>query len=101
MHEGLQLRYVFSDTSQCVYIQLELCVEYSMFLVSERSISLYCPILLLLLNTLQAQGGHENGGKVLWVKSDVFDGHTLTLQCSQRDANKNTVVMKRMMMETW
>ena len=58
-------------------------------------------LLLLLLNTLQAQGEHENGGKVLWVKSDVLDGHTLTLQCSQRDANKNTVVTKRMMMETW
>ena len=52
-------------------------------------------LLLLLLNTLQAQGEHENGGKVLWVKRDVLDGHTLTLQCSQRDANKNTVVMKR------
>ena len=55
-------------------------------------------LLLLLLNTLQAQGGgggHENGGKVLWVKRDVLDGHTLTLQCSQRDANINTVVMKR------
>ena len=45
-------------------------------------------LLLLLLNTLQAQGEHENGGKVLWVKSDVLDGHTLTLQCSQRDAKK-------------
>ena len=52
-------------------------------------------LLLLLLNTLQAQGEHENGGKVLWVKRDVLDGHTLTLQCSQRDANKYTVVMKR------
>ena len=32
---------------------------------------------------------------MLWVERDVLDGHTLTLQCSQRDANKNTVVMKR------
>ena len=32
---------------------------------------------------------------MLWVKRDVLDGHTLTLQCSQRDANINTIVMKR------
>ena len=28
---------------------------------------------------------HENGGKVLWVKRDVLDGHTLTLQCIPRE----------------
>ena len=52
-------------------------------------------IIIRLLNTLQAQGEHENGGKVLRVTSNVLDGQTLTLQCSQRDANINTVVTKK------